>query len=92
MSQIERYRVGMVRFDTVHDGEREGCEYEDDDGCPRVVALPHSCDSWRIGGPDEVRALIADLIDALNQMEPHATMPQTEAGFRGREKPTGESA
>lgn len=31
----------------------------------RVVALPHSCDQWKIGGPDQVRQLIADLSDLL---------------------------
>ncbi len=34
-----------------------------------VVWLPHSCDEWAIGGPAEVRALIADLEAALARME-----------------------
>lgn len=31
--------------------------------------LPHSCDEWVIGGPDEIRALIADLQAALAKLE-----------------------
>lgn len=31
------------------------------------VYLPHSCDSWVIGGPEEIRALIADLQAALER-------------------------
>lgn len=30
-----------------------------------VVALPHSCDEWEIGGREEVEALIADLTALL---------------------------
>jgi hypothetical protein len=26
-----------------------------------IVSLPHSCDNWKIGGPNEVRLLISDL-------------------------------
>lgn len=32
------------------------------------VALRHSCGSWVIGGPDQIRALIADLEVALSGM------------------------
>jgi hypothetical protein len=31
--------------------------------------LPHSCDEWVIGGPENIRALIADLKLALKAME-----------------------
>jgi len=31
--------------------------------------LPHSCQEWFIGGPDEIRALIADLNEALVQLK-----------------------
>lgn len=33
-----------------------------------VAWLPHSCDEWVLGGPDEVRGLIADLQAALKRM------------------------
>ena len=37
------------------------------DGLPEYgeVYLPHSCDEWVIGGPEQVRALIADLETVL---------------------------
>lgn len=36
---------------------------------PKVAAyLPHSCDEWVIGGPEQVRAMIADLQEALKVM------------------------
>ena len=38
------------------------------DGLDSVVCLPHCCDEWVIGGPDEVRALIEDLQAALAKM------------------------
>jgi hypothetical protein len=31
--------------------------------------LPHSCDEWVIGGPDELRALIEDAQAVLARME-----------------------
>lgn len=33
------------------------------------VYLPHSCDEWVIGGPDQIRALIADLEEMLPSAE-----------------------
>lgn len=30
-----------------------------------VVYLPHSCDEWLIGGPEQIQALIDDLTQAL---------------------------
>ena len=47
---------------------------EDDDGNAVPVKalggawLPHSCDEWVIGGPENIRALIADLMLALKAM------------------------
>ena len=41
------------------DGERVTCPY---------VHLPHSCDDWIIGGPEQVEAMIADLTAALAEM------------------------
>lgn len=34
-----------------------------------VAFLPHSCDKWVIGGPEQVRQLIADLTEALRKWE-----------------------
>lgn len=36
---------------------------------PRVIALPHSCDEWVIGGPDEARQMIADLEAAIAEWD-----------------------
>lgn len=33
------------------------------------AALPHSCDEWVIGGPAEIRTLMADLESALADLE-----------------------
>ena len=38
------------------------------DGSP-IIQLPHSCDAWEIGGPAEVRLLIADLEAAIKEYE-----------------------
>lgn len=32
-----------------------------------TVYLPHSCDEWVIGGPDNIRDLIADLEAAMKE-------------------------
>ena len=34
-----------------------------------VAYLPHSCDHWVIGGKDEVRQLIADLQDIMDDLK-----------------------
>lgn len=34
-----------------------------------IAWLPHQCNQWVIGGPDEVRQMIADLQAALVEME-----------------------
>lgn len=31
--------------------------------------LPHSCEEWAIGGPDQIRAMIEDLMEALRIIE-----------------------
>ena len=36
------------------------------------VCLPHSCSSWIIGGPAHARQLVADLEEAIRQMEKNA--------------------
>lgn len=33
------------------------------------VYLPHSCDSWVIGGPEEIKTLIADLQTVLESLK-----------------------
>lgn len=35
-----------------------------------TVYLPHSCDEWVIGGPDQVRMLIEDLNELLRLLQP----------------------
>jgi hypothetical protein len=35
------------------------------------VFLPHSCEEWVIGGPEEIRMLIRDLEEALVTLQPH---------------------
>lgn len=39
--------------------------------CPGlpIVALPHSCDRWIIGGVEEVRQLLQDLTEALKTIQ-----------------------
>ena len=44
-----------------------------------LVYLPHSCDQWIIGGPDHARQLIADLEEAITQMEHEALRGQPKA-------------
>ena len=34
-----------------------------------VVYLPHSCDEWIIGGPEQIQALIDDLTAVLKHYE-----------------------
>ena len=46
----------------------------------RTARLPHSCDFWVIGGPDEIRALITDLGTALRAMEHRAAELAADAG------------
>jgi len=50
----------------------------EDAGRPRppFVYLPHSCEEWIIGGPDEIKAMIADLQSALKMM---TTRPEKNA-------------
>ena len=42
-------------------------DYWAEDGRTSVV-LPHSCDEWAIGGREEVRQLIADLEQLLEEL------------------------
>jgi hypothetical protein len=53
MSQVYRYKKGMLQVDT----QSENVPY---------VFLPHSCSQWRLGNIDSVRALISDLNDYLD--------------------------
>lgn len=34
-----------------------------------IAFLPHSCDEWEIGGPEQIREMIEDLQDALERIE-----------------------
>lgn len=56
-----------------HFGDGMKCEPDQrgDDGGEQVapqVSLPHSCEAWVIGGPEQAMALIADLQAALASM------------------------
>ena len=52
------YRKGYARIDKIYGDSAE----DDYSGKERIAAiLPHSCDSWVIGGPNEVRQMIDDL-------------------------------
>ena len=76
----EKYRVAYEADDFDAMGEVEEAAGFSDDDIPSYLAkeaveerkplayLPHSCDHWVIGGPDDVRALIADLTAALEKM------------------------
>jgi len=52
----------IVKWDSAHDC-RGGRQLEQDE-----AYLPHRCDEWVIGGPDQVKQLILDLQDALRTM------------------------
>lgn len=59
------YEKGMVFIQ--EPWEEENMVYRNTN--PGFAYLPHSCDAWVIGGPDNVRAMIADLQAALETME-----------------------
>lgn len=75
------YREGMLRVVNhphsedcySHHGEACALYFERDSFANPVYSplgtayLPHSCDEWVIGGPDQIRALIADLQAALGE-------------------------
>lgn len=48
----------------------------------RVAYLPHSCEEWEIGGPDEVRRLLTDLFIVYTRMrgEPERDYVMIPAG------------
>lgn len=53
-----------------HEPEHESImDARGDADLTRGVYLPHSCDSWVIGGPKQIRLLIADLQAALELLE-----------------------
>jgi hypothetical protein len=53
------YEKGMARI------EKDYWGGSDSD----LIELPHSCDSWVIGGVKEVRTLIADLEELIAKLE-----------------------
>jgi len=56
-----------------HDGEfrqtRDDSNGDGYDWRDPHVALEHSCDAWIIGGPEQIKALIADLSAALKEID-----------------------
>jgi hypothetical protein len=36
----------------------------------RTYTLPHQCDYWEIGDKEDVRALVTDLLKAINEQPP----------------------
>jgi hypothetical protein len=71
--QIEAYEPGTIKRFTPK--INDDCEDLSDNEClcgnyhsdefEGKAYLPHSCQEWIIGGPDEIRALIADLEEVL---------------------------
>lgn len=63
------YRRGDVR---IEDPAGYGGEYSDARSDVRherpIAVLPHSCDSWVIGGVEEIDALIEDLASARAEL------------------------
>jgi hypothetical protein len=65
------YKKGELEIfdcdDDVYDSRYEsGMEGLD---CPYgYVQLPHSCNKWIIGGPEQIKIMIADLQDALKKL------------------------
>mgnify|MGYP001591393944 CR=1 FL=1 len=57
------YKKGELRVDTVSDTRTD--DYDDVYG----AVLPHSCSSWVIGGPEQIKALIEDLQNVLVVLE-----------------------
>jgi hypothetical protein len=43
-----------------------------------VAYLPHSCNEWVIGGPDEIRAMIADLQAILREQQPQTRTAEAD--------------
>ena len=63
--QVSTSKHGCPSFDArEEDGYNEGLHN------PPCVSLPHSCDEWIIGGPDQIRDLITDLQAVLAKMGP----------------------
>ncbi len=60
-------RDGHSEFYPVIDA-REKNGYDGHHPAPPVALLPHSCGEWIVGGPDEIKALIADLKEARRRM------------------------
>lgn len=56
------YNPGEVMITTEYYGNRD-----------KVIALPHSCDEWVIGSPDDARNLIKDLEKAIEEF-PNASV------------------
>ena len=51
----------------------------DEEGAPKppFVYLPHSCDEWIIGGPEQIKMMIQDLQEALHELGGSSTQSPT---------------
>lgn len=56
------YQKGLISIGNIEDSTQK---YASIHG----AYLPHSCSEWVIGGPEEIRAMIGDLVRALGQIE-----------------------
>ena len=69
MSRDKSYKAGNLAWRQEHTWEDDcnGATEEVDNcpNCPWVIALPHQCDSWRIGSVAEGALMLADLQKAL---------------------------
>lgn len=57
------YHPGDVKVDVNSYDAREdpGSDYNSAEDPALVAYLPHSCDSWIIGGPEQIEQMIRDL-------------------------------
>jgi hypothetical protein len=57
-----------------------------------VAYLPHSCDEWLIGGPEQIQALIDDLTQALKALSAHQANQTITELFHNRLTNRGKQA
>lgn len=72
------WKVGGKTYSRPSIDAREDNGY-DEEGQPKppCVYLPHSCDEWIIGGPEQIKAMIQDLQDALTELGGSSTQSPT---------------
>jgi hypothetical protein len=67
------YHKGDVQIDDFDYDAREDDGYDETNRFvgKKVIELPHSCDSWIIGGKEEAKEMIKDLQEIIKVL-PHA--------------------